>query len=136
MLSKGCSERVIRAELHGVKCQIRIDHFNPDYGIIDLKSCNNLDAFQYDIPKFGYPTSGVFYRDVFQAASKEFFPPNYYLVAVEKKPPYRTGIWKFSEDGMELIGEMNKKNIKHFKECSDSGVWPLGYESINTYEYI
>jgi len=136
MLSVGCSEHVIRAELHGVMCQIRIDHYNPDYGIIDLKSCNNLDAFQYNIAKFGYPTSGVFYREVFQAASKEFFPPNYYLVAVEKNPPYRTGIWKFSEEVMEMSEKMNAKNIKHFKECSETGVWPMGYEEINIYEYI
>jgi len=136
MLSKGWSEHVIRVELHGVMCQIRIDHYNPDWGIIDLKSCNNLDKFEYDIPKFGYTTSGAFYRSVFQGASKEFFPPSYYLVAVEKNPPYRTGVWKMSENVMDMCEKMNTKNIKHFKECSDSGVWPLGYEEMNIYEYM
>jgi len=134
MLSNGCSEHVIRVELHGVMCQIRIDQYNPDWGIIDLKSCVNLDKFEYDIPKFGYTTSGAFYRSVFQAASKEFFPPNYYLVAVEKNPPYRTGVWKMSEDVMDMCEKMNTKNIKHFKECTESGVWPLGFEEMNIYD--
>jgi len=136
MFSAGVSEHVVRAELHGVKCQIRIDYYTPDRGIIDLKSCDNLDAFGYSIGKYGYPTSGAFYRKVFQEKSKEFFPPNYYLVAVEKKPPYRTGVWKISEDVMDMAEKMNAKNIKHFKECSESGVWPLGYEEMNIYEYI
>jgi len=132
----GCSEHVIRVKLYGVMCQIRPDRYNPDWGILDLKTTDNLDAFEYSIPKYGYPTSGAFYRSVFQAASKEFFPPNYYLVVVEKKPPYRTGVWKLSENVMDMCEKMNTKNIKHFKECSASGVWPLGFEEMNIYEYI
>lgn len=138
ILSHGCSEHVVRAELHGVPCQIRIDYYNPNWGMADIKTCQNIDKFEYEISGRGYHTSGAFYRDVFKTAAKQFMPPKFYLIVVEKIPPYRTEVWDFSDNVMEMCEKENSANIIRFKKCMDSGVWPLAhdYEEIKTYEYV
>lgn len=138
LLSSGWSENVIRSELHGVPCQIRIDHYSLDGVMADIKTCQNIDKIEYEISGRGYHTSAAFYRDVFKAASGQFMPPKFYLIVVEKIPPYRTQVWDFTDSVMEMCGKENHANIIRFKKCMASGVWPLSYdyEEIKTYEYI
>ena len=46
---------MVRAEYGGVACQARIDWLNPidGRGIVDLKTCDNLDDFERDIHLVG-----------------------------------------------------------------------------------
>ena len=54
--------RVIRAEYVGVPCQIRVDWFSSDEGLVDLKTCEDLDAFEDDARRFQYVPQMAFYR--------------------------------------------------------------------------
>ena len=46
LLASGAAEGVVRAEYCGVPCQIRMDWFSPEHGIVDLKTCDSLKWFE------------------------------------------------------------------------------------------
>ncbi|MGQ9919370.1 MAG: PD-(D/E)XK nuclease-like domain-containing protein [Bryobacteraceae bacterium] len=48
LLSEGTPEGVVRAEYCQMPCQIRMDWFDPHRGIVDLKTCDDLDWFEAD----------------------------------------------------------------------------------------
>ena len=59
LLSTGVAEAVVRQDYCDVPplvvpCQIRMDWYRPDCGIVDLKTCDDLDWFQADARRFGY----------------------------------------------------------------------------------
>ncbi len=88
-------------------CQIRIDWLNPMLGIVDLKTCDDLTWFESDARKFHYVHQLAFYQNVLEAAINErnnvercteptSIRPNaefpVYIIAVEKKEPFRCGV--------------------------------------------
>jgi len=128
LLSKGEAEGVVRACCNGVPCQIRMDWFNPDYGIVDLKTCDQLCWFDADCRSFDYIEQMAFYRMVLRAVSGQNFPV--YIIAVEKTEPLSAGVWKVTDEMLELAEKTNKAALNRFRECKDSGVWPTGFEEI------
>jgi hypothetical protein len=54
LMAKGVAEGVVRAEYCGLACQARMDWFNPDRGIVDLKTCDDLTYFEADARRYGY----------------------------------------------------------------------------------
>jgi len=54
LLEHGKAERVIRTDYCGLPCQIRIDWTNPELGIVDLKTCDDLTWFESDSCRFHY----------------------------------------------------------------------------------
>ena len=44
LLDKGASEATVRASYCDVPCQIRIDWFSPEHGIVNLKTCDSYDC--------------------------------------------------------------------------------------------
>ena len=46
LLDGGVSEATVRAEYCNVPCQIRMDWFSPEHGIVDLKTCDSLKWFE------------------------------------------------------------------------------------------
>ena len=54
LLDNGISEATVRAEYCNVPCQIRMDWFSPEHGIVDLKTCDSLKWFEADCRRFGY----------------------------------------------------------------------------------
>ena len=54
LLDGGVSEATVRAECCNVPCQIRMDWFSPEHGIVDLKTCDSLKWFEADCKRFGY----------------------------------------------------------------------------------
>ena len=53
LLADGVPEGVVRAEYCGVACQARLDWLSPTRGIVDLKTCDNLDWLQMDARSYG-----------------------------------------------------------------------------------
>ena len=63
LLADGVAEGVVRAEYCGVPCQARLDWLNPERGIVDLKTCDNLDWLQTGRPQLRVrPPAGVLPR--------------------------------------------------------------------------
>jgi hypothetical protein len=132
LLAEGVAEGVVRTEYCGVPCQIRMDWFNPQQGIVDLKSCDTIDYFEADARRYGYAHQVGFYRGVLAQVIGAWKPV--YLIAVEKKEPYRCGVWRVSEDTLRIAQQENEAAIRRLVRCEESGVWETGYEAVRLFD--
>lgn len=136
-LTQGVAERVCRAEYCGLPCQIRTDYFSPPSGggIVDLKTCDDLTYFEADARRYGYAHQLAFYRAVLAIASGgELFPVH--IIAIEKKEPFRCGVWRFHDDALASAQRENEAAIARLRECQAKGEWPSGYEETRVFDSI
>lgn len=134
LLSDGIAEGVIRGEYCGVPCQARLDWLNPERGIVDLKTCDNLDWLQTDARAFSYAHQLAFYRSLTASLTGQSLPV--YMIAVEKREPLRTGVWRLSEEVLGLAQKENEEAISRLIACREKGEWLTGYEDIRTLDWI
>ena len=134
LLSDGVAEGVIRAEYCGVACQARLDWLNPERGIVDLKTCDNLDWLQMDARSYEYAHQLAFYRAVLASVIGTVLPV--YLVAVEKREPFRCGVWRMGEDVLGIAQKDNEDAIKRLKACRERDHWPTGYEEVRNFDWV
>jgi hypothetical protein len=134
LLAEGQAEGVVRTEYAGTACQIRIDWTHPARGIIDLKTIDDLDYFELQARSFGYAHQLAFYHAILAQVSGR--KPDVHVIAVEKKEPFRVGVWRFSDQVLDAAERDNLAAIERLKVCHDQDVWPTGYESIRTFDYL
>lgn len=137
LLLEGKAEGVVRTEYYGVACQIRLDWVNSHQGIVDLKTCDDLTWFEADARRYGYAHQMAFYRAVLAVflGLKPLDIP-VHLLAIEKKEPFRAGVWRLGEDVLGIAQKENEEAIKRLKQCRASGIWPTGYEEIRTFDWL
>lgn len=129
LLDVGFPEAVVRSDYFDTPCQIRIDWFNPDErAIIDLKTCRNLDRFEYDFKDFLYANQFSFYQEVFNAYFK--FRPAVYAIAAEVSEPYRAAVYRITDTTLNEAREQNEAFIPKFLESKKTGVYPTRYEDL------
>ena len=128
LLADGVAEGVARAEYCGVPCQIRIDWLSGRAGLIDLKSADDLDFFASDARRYGYVYQLAFYRGVLAEVVGRLLPCH--LIGVEKKWPFRCGVWRVTEDALDQCARENADAIERLKDCRRLDAWPTGYEEI------
>lgn len=128
LLTDGVAEGVVRAECCSVPCQIRMDWFSPHNGIVDLKTCDSLGRFEFDVRRYGYLFQLAFYRAVVREAAGDIVPVH--IVAVEKNEPFSAGVWKLTADVLDRAEAINAAALNRFRLCRESGVWPTGYEDL------
>ena len=137
ILSAGFAEATVRAVWDGEPVQARLDWFDPERGIIaDLKTCADVDRFPFDIRDFGYVTQLAFYKRVLELAGYAGPRIRAYLIAVEKKEPYRVAVAEISEltlnDGNVAeagkYGAGNDTVMRELLECRAADRWPTRYE--------
>lgn len=126
LLSDGVAEGVVRAEYSGVPCQIRMDWFSPKSGLADLKTCDSLKWFESDCRRYGYLFQLAFYRAVICKATGINVPVH--VIAVEKNEPFSTGVWKLTDEVLDLAELTNEAALERYRHCRASGIWPTGYE--------
>jgi hypothetical protein len=51
-----------------------------------------------------------------------------HLIAVEKKEPFRCGVWQVSSEALGLAQRDNEQAMERLKQCEESDNWPTGYE--------
>lgn len=135
ILDYGIAEQTVRTHYCGEACQIRLDWFRSNYNgrkaIVDLKTSQNLDRFESDAKRLGYPHQSAFYRDVLAAAgnldAKEI---DCYLIAVEKAEPYRCGVWKLTDAILDSASKANERAIAELQDCRRMNVWPTRLEDL------
>ena len=139
ILSAGFAEATVRAVWDGEPVQARLDWFDPERGILaDLKTCSDVDRFPFDIRDFGYVTQLAFYRRVLELAGYHGPRIRAYLIAVEKKEPYRVAVAEISEltlnDGNVAeagkYGAGNDTVMRELLECRAADRWPTRYEEL------
>ncbi|MCC7409515.1 MAG: PD-(D/E)XK nuclease-like domain-containing protein [Phycisphaeraceae bacterium] len=133
LLLYGQSEGVVRAEYGGTPCQIRVDWLHPHRGIVDLKTCGDLTWFEADARRFGYHRQMAFYRAVLAEALGGLMVP-VHLIAVEKKEPFRCGVWRVGDETLALAQQENEAAIRRLLACRERDEWPTGYETIRLLE--
>jgi hypothetical protein len=126
LLSKGVAEGVVRAELEGVPCQIRMDWFNPEHGLVDLKTCAEVKWFESDARRFGYYYQMAFYRAVIQSRTGVCYPVRF--LAVEKCEPYACGVFRLTPALLDEAEMVVRADLRRYKECCVKNCWPTGYE--------
>lgn len=126
LLSDGCAEGVARTELHEVPCQIRCDWLNPKRGLVDLKTCDDLDWFERDARRYGYVNQLAFYRSVLRDVSG--ITVKVHLIAVEKQNPNRVGVWYVDDARLDMAEVENDSAIHALKCCRSDDTWPTNYE--------
>ena len=128
LLLYGRAEGVVRAEYCHTPCQIRIDWTHPHRGIVDLKTCDALDWFEADARRYRYVYQMAFYQAVLAAAIGEAVPVH--IVAVEKREPFRCGVWRVGDDALAIARAENEAAIRRLASCRETDRWPTGYEMV------
>ncbi len=134
LLAAGTAEGVVRAKYCDRDCQIRMDWLNPERGIVDLKTCDDLTWFEADARRYGYVHQMAFYRSVLARAVDRDVPVHF--VAIEKKEPFRCGVWQLSPEILGIAQRDNEETIERFKRCEASNDWPSGYEDLRIFDAI
>ncbi len=134
LLSSGLPERVVRHEYCGVRCQIRIDWFDPHRGIADLKTCDDLTFFEADARRYGYVHQLAFYRAVLREVIGLAMPV--FFVAVEKNEPFRAGMWVVDPQILAIAERENEAAMARIKRCQAEDRWPTGYEGLRLLDVI
>ena len=133
LLDDGVSEKTLRTAYRGEMCQIRMDWFREDYRgrpvICDLKTCDSVDYFENDAWRYGYPHQMAFYREVF-AAGTDGTRPDCYLIAVEKREPFRVAVYKLTEGLLEQCARQNESALAELRKCRDEESWPTRTEDL------
>jgi hypothetical protein len=119
---------------------------NPELGIVDLKTCDDLTWFESDARRFHYHHQLAFYQSVFEAAITK--PTNgrrvtereangdataccpVYIIAVEKKEPYRCGVWLVNSETLLFARAEIESAIERFKIAQADDHWITGYEEL------
>lgn len=134
LLNKGFAEGVIRIEYCGVPCQIRMDWLSPEYGLVDLKTCDCLGWFDMSCRSLGYIQQMAFYRAVYREATGETLPVHF--VAVEKREPFSTGVWEIAPNVLDDAEHINETALKQLRECRLKDKWPTGYEEVRIINHL
>ncbi|MBS0210415.1 MAG: PD-(D/E)XK nuclease-like domain-containing protein [Planctomycetes bacterium] len=134
LLSDGIAEGVVRTDYCGVPCQIRIDWLAPHRALCDLKTVDSIDYFEADARRYGYCHQVAFYLAVLRQRIGLWMPA--YFIAVEKREPFRTGVWRIADEVLQhAVGE-NEAAIRRLRQCASTGHWPTGYEEQRFFDYL
>ena len=140
IISQGMAEMTVRAEWSGEKVQSRLDWLDVELNVlVDLKTCADLDRFRFDIRDFGYVHQMAFYHNALKLAGHDTEGMRHYLIAVEKKEPFRVGVVEIlpgtiydanNAPANSPNGAGTNAMIEELKGCRASGVWPTRYEEL------
>jgi hypothetical protein len=134
LLAEGVAEGVVRVDYCGRPCQGRLDWFNLGRGIVDVKTCDDLTWFESDARRFGYAYQMAFYQALVEIASGD--RECVHIIAIEKKEPFRCGVWRIGEDVLGAARKENETAIKRLDKCIETDTWPTGYEDVRVFDYL
>jgi hypothetical protein len=130
ILSEGVAEGVLRNDCGTHKEQIRIDWFSRRYGIVDLKTCANLDEFERQVDEFGYVDQLAFYRRNVWRKTGDWVECR--LIGVEKKEPHRVGVWLISPAKLDEADGRAAGACRDLHAYRMTDVWPTRFEQERT----
>lgn len=134
LLADGIPEAVLRTELHHVPAQIRMDWISLDHGLVDLKTCANLDDFEADFRRYDYAHQLAFYHEVYEIEIGEWM--KVHVIAVEKSEPFRVGVFLIDDVALFEARRNNCRAIAELQRCRANNHWPTRYEEVRTIRHI
>ncbi len=97
-------------------------------GIVDLKTADELDSFELAAKAFGYIHQVAFYRSLVAQVSGHLLPVH--IVAVEKREPFRCGVWQIAPCVLEQARRQNEEAMRELLRCRETGDWFTRFESL------
>lgn len=136
LLAEGVAEGVVRGAYANFHCQARIDWISSidGGGIVDLKTADEIDTFELSMRAFGYLHQVAFYRALVAAVSGHVLPVH--IVAVEKREPFRCGVWRIVPAVLDEAQRDNEQAMTDLRRCRESGAWFTRYESLRLVERL
>lgn len=134
LLADGAAEGVVRGRYAGFECQARIDWINPTAGMVDLKTTDDLDSFDFAIRALGYVHQVAFYRSLVAVVSGHVLPVH--IIAVEKREPFRCGTWQIAPAVLDDASRQNEEAMKELSRCRNSGAWFTRFESLRVIDRL
>jgi len=133
LLRHGRSEGVLRATYCDTLCQSRFDWLHPQRGLVDLKTTDDLDYFVPKFRNFRYANQMAFYQAILETVVGESVPV--YIVAVEKKEPYRCGVWPIGRHTLAMARRENEAAIRRLHVAQEKDEFPTGYEEMRVLDF-
>ncbi len=126
---EGIAEAVLQATWNGVNCASKIDLVSEDGShLVDLKSCDSLEGFKFDINQYNYLQQMGFYYNMLKLNGAN--PQIVELLAVEKKEPYRAGLFRIDTKVLDEEADNIGKLLDEYRECKAKNVWPPRFEDV------
>lgn len=136
LLAEGVAEGVVRCTYAQFRCQARIDWINPrvELGIVDLKTTDELDSFEFALRALGYVHQVAFYRALVAVAGGQV--PPVHVVAVEKREPFRVGVWRIAPEVLDQAQAQNEEAMAELRRCRATGDWFTRYEGLRVIDRL
>jgi hypothetical protein len=126
ILGAGSAEVVVRSLILDIPCQCRMDWLGGNgTELADLKTCNDLDQFEYDARRLKYATKLTFHSMV---AQKAVDLDALRFIAVEKKPPYRCGVWTLFPALVDELSTQIYQVLSSYMSSKVLGIYASAYE--------
>lgn len=136
LLAEGVAEGVVRCTYAQFQCQARIDWVTPDtqIGIVDLKTADELDSFEFALRALGYVHQVAFYRALVAIADGHVLPVH--VVAVEKREPFRVGVWRVAPEVLDQAQDQNEEAMAELRHCRATGNWFTRFEELRVIDRL
>ncbi|MBP7748464.1 MAG: PD-(D/E)XK nuclease-like domain-containing protein [Phycisphaerae bacterium] len=136
LLAEGVAEGVVRCEYAQFQCQARIDWISPrlEHGMVDLKTTDDLDSFEFALRALGYVHQVAFYRALVALVSGHVLPVH--IVAVEKREPFRVGVWRIASEVLDQAQAQNEEAMAELRRCRATGNWFTRYEGLRVIDRL
>jgi hypothetical protein len=134
LFKAGNPEVTFRHKLASYGIQSRIDWFDGTAAaaplVVDVKTIESLEAFDYQYEKYNYYRQAAFYRLV---VSKVLGIPAAFIqfafAVVETKPPYLCARRDPDLESLDVGATEVLRDLKLLKECYDNDDWPGSSDS-------
>lgn len=136
LLAEGIAEGVVRCTYEHHACQARIDWVSPftDIGIVDLKTTEEIDSFEFALRALGYVHQLAFYCALVGCASGQVLPVH--VIAVEKREPFRCGVWRIDGAVLDQVRAQNEEAIRELRGCRATDNWFTRFEALRVIDRL
>ena len=130
LLQQGEPEKIItwHNEHYDVNCKGMLDYYREGADmIIDLKTTQDAsyNGFMRSVKKYKYHKQAAFYLDAVKAQ-------RFFIIAVEKSPPFAINIFELSENMLDEGRDMYNHELEIYEYCTKSDYWPgVGYDPLD-----
>lgn len=131
-LLKDCSmEQCCRVKLNnGLRIQCRPDAHKKNH-IIDIKTCQDVKDFKWDIKKYGYDIQAAFYYFIMKSIDPENYEnADFYFISVDKTEVKEVKVFGIDND---TLNDLVNRKIK--LALVDLGIFMEEIGDINNYKY-
>ena len=101
-------------------------------GIVDLKTTEDASpaAFAKSCSTYRYDLQAAHYRRMLKLHGEGELP--FYLIAVEKEPPFATAVYRLDEGDLTLADIQLMQLLRSIQSCTEFDTWPAFSRDIET----